>query len=105
MLGHDTGITRLRDGAIDKGRGNMDLEAFGLAESKDDSLKALHFILQAWEDGAANGLAPEQMAYAALFTALSDLVAAYGEEAVAVLTTGLGARIKSGEFTLPRAAH
>jgi hypothetical protein len=32
-------------------------------------------------------------------------VAAYGEDAVAVLATGLGTRIRSGEFTLPRAAH
>jgi len=83
----------------------MDLEAFGLAETEDDSLKALHFILQAWEDGAANGLAPEQMAYAALFTALSDLVASFGEDAVAKLTMGLGQRIKSGEFTMPQQAH
>ena len=83
----------------------MDLDDFGLAESNDESLRALHFILQAWEDGAASGLAPEHMAYAALFTALSDLVAAYGEDAVAVLATGLGSRIRSGEFTLPRAAH
>ena len=82
----------------------MDLEAFGgLADSDDDSLRALHLILQAWEDGAASGLAPEQMAYAALFTALSDLVAAYGEDAVALLATNLGPRIKSGEFSLARA--
>lgn len=81
----------------------MDLEAFGLADSEDDSLRALHFILQAWEDGTADGLAPEQMAYAALFTALSDLVAAYGEDAVAKLASNLGHRIRSGEFTLARA--
>ena len=74
----------------------MDLESFGLADSDDESLRALHLILQAWEDGAASGLAPEQMAYAALFTALSDLVAAYGEDAVALLTANLGPRIKSG---------
>lgn len=83
----------------------MELDDFGLAASEDDLLRALHFILQAWEDGAASGLAPEHMAYAALFTALSDLVAAYGEDAVAGLATGLGTRIRSGEFTLPRAAH
>lgn len=83
----------------------MDLDDFGLGTSEDESLRALHLILQAWEDGAASGLAPEQMAYAALFTALSDLVAAYGEDAVAGLATGLCSRIRSGEFTLPRAAH
>ena len=74
----------------------MDLEEFGLADSDDDSLRALHLILQAWEDGAA---------YAALFTALSDLVGAYGEDAVALLATNLGQRIKSGEFSLSRARH
>lgn len=84
----------------------MDLEAFvGLADSDDESLRALHIILQAWEDGTASGLAPEQMAYAALFTALSDLVAAYGEDAVAALASNLGPRIKSGEFSLARARH
>ena len=83
----------------------MDLEEFGLADSDDDSLRALHLILQAWEDGAASGLAPEQMAYAALFTALSDLVGAYGEDAVALLATNLGQRIESGEFSLSRARH
>ena len=40
------------------------------------------------------------MAYAAIYTALSDLVSAYGEDAVADLTQGLGPRVRSGEFTL-----
>jgi hypothetical protein len=89
-----------------KGRtGNMELESLGLGKSDDASLRALNLILEAWEEGAANGLAPELMAYAALFTAISDLVAAYGEEAVAMLANGLGPRIKSGEFTLSRARH
>lgn len=50
-----------------------------LADSKEDSLVALNFILEAWEEGAGRGIAPELMAYAALYTALTDLVAAYGE--------------------------
>lgn len=83
----------------------MDLETFRLGQSDDASLRALNIILEAWEEGAANGLAPELMAYAALFTALSDLVAAYGEDAVVLLADGLGPRIKSGEFTLSRAHH
>ena len=74
----------------------------GLAESSDESLRALNFILEAWEEGAADGIAPELLAYAALYTALSDLVAAYGEDAVARLTAGLGPRVQSGEFTLYR---
>ena len=72
----------------------------GLADSDDDSLRALDCILDAWEAGATSGIKPELMAYAAIYTALSDLVAAYGEDAVAELAGGLVARVRSGEFTL-----
>ena len=105
MLGNARGRQAFWYGTSDIGRGIMELEAFGLADSDDESLKALHLILQAWEDGAASGLAPEIMAYAALFTALSDLVGAYGEDAVVLLADGLGPRIKSGEFSLRRVHH
>ncbi len=77
----------------------------GLAEANDESLRALDIILGAWEEGAESGIAPELMAYAALYTALSDLVAAFGEEAVATLATGLSARVQAGEFTLYDAQH
>jgi hypothetical protein len=70
--------------------------------SKDESLRALSVILEAWEDGLTKGIAPELIAYAALYTALSDLVASYGEEAVAKLALGLGPRVESGEFTVHR---
>ena len=80
----------------------MTTTGLGLANSSDESLRALNFILEAWEEGAADGIAPELLAYAALYTALSDLVAAYGEDAVAKLTAGLGPRVQSGEFTLYR---
>lgn len=77
----------------------------GLAEANDESLRALDIILGAWEEGAESGIAPELMAYAALYTALSDLVAAFGEEAVATLATGLSARVQAGQFTLYDAQH
>jgi len=48
------------------------------------------------------GIAPELMAYAALYTALTDLVGSFGEESVISLVNGLGARVKKGEFTLYR---
>jgi len=67
---------------------------------KSDSYKALSLILDAWDRGADQGIAPELMAYAALFTALTDLVATYGEEAVANLARGLDERVRQGEFTL-----
>jgi len=73
-----------------------------LSKSSDASLKALGLILDAWDEGADAGVAPELMAYAALFTALTDLVEAYGEEAVDKLLKGLISRVAGGEFTVAR---
>lgn len=70
-------------------------------EGSEDSLRALNLILAAWDEGEETGLAPELMAYAALFTALSDLIDIYGEDAVASLARGLERRVQSGEFTIP----
>lgn len=78
------------------------MELNELAESEDPSFLALSLILAAWDEGTENGVTPEHMAYAALFTALSDLVSIYGEDAVVKLTHGLEKRITSGEFTLNR---
>ena len=74
----------------------------GLADSNDDSLQALNYILEAWEEGTGSGIAPELMAYAALYTALTDLVSSYGEDSVAILIDGLRPRLMKGEFSLPR---
>ena len=70
------------------------------SDNKSDSFKALSLILEAWDEGADQGIAPELMAYAALFTALTDLVAAFGEDAVASLARGLDERVRQGEFTM-----
>jgi hypothetical protein len=76
------------------------LPIMDLSDRKDDHLKALHCILEAWEDGAEKGIPPELMAYAALYTALTDLVGAYGEDHVARMTDGLRGRLMKGEFTV-----
>jgi len=68
----------------------------------DESVEALHFILEAWEEGTDCGIAPELMAYAAIYTALTDLVTTFGEEAVVKLVEGLAGRVRAGEFTLYR---
>jgi hypothetical protein len=78
------------------------METFDIKDSDDTSFKALGLILAAWDEGAESGVAPEQMAYAALFTAFSDLVSLYGEEAVMKLARGLEQRVAQGEFTLGR---
>ncbi|MET0192148.1 MAG: hypothetical protein ABW200_02120 [Hyphomicrobiaceae bacterium] len=78
------------------------MQALGLAKSDDPSVKALSYILEAWEEGTESGIAPELMAYAALYTALTDLVASYGEESVISLVTSLVPRVQKGEFTIYR---
>ncbi len=76
------------------------MRALGLQSSTDDSLRAFQFILEAWEEGAEQGIAPELMAYAALYTALTDLVGAFGEDNVSTLVAGLRERVLGGEFTV-----
>ena len=49
-----------------------------------------------------SGIAPELMAYAAIYTALTDLVTTFGEDPVVRLVDGFGARVRAGEFTLYR---
>ena len=78
------------------------MEIHQLAKSSDASLVALGIILDAWDEGADAGVAPELMAYAALFTALTDLVGAFGEDAVGSLLIGLVGRVAKGEFTVAR---
>lgn len=76
------------------------MDASQLATNDDDTLKALGLILEAWDEGAESGVAPELMAYAAIYAALTDLVAAFGEESVAEMALGLARRVNAGEFTL-----
>ena len=78
------------------------IQAVGPAASEDARVQALNYILEAWEEGTESGIAPELMAYAAIYTALTDLVASFGEESVVVLINGLAPRVKKGEFTLYR---
>jgi hypothetical protein len=81
------------------------MPALGMAQSSDESVKALNYILEAWEEGTESGIAPELMAYAAIYTALTDLVAAFGEDSVITLVNGLVPRVQKGEFTLCRSRH
>ncbi|MGQ0456479.1 MAG: hypothetical protein ACT4OU_05400 [Hyphomicrobium sp.] len=84
------------------GSRGVDMQCFQDLEAENPNLKALDLILAAWDEGVDTGVQPQQMAYAALFTALTDLVAIYGEDAVIHLTRGLENRIVEGEFTLAR---
>jgi predicted YcjX-like family ATPase len=61
---------------------------------------ALRYILEAWEEAIYDGINPDAVATAAIFAALSDMIASYGEEPVAVMCERLPERIRSGEFTV-----
>jgi len=69
---------------------------------KKDKQTALRYLLDAWEEAVYDGVDPDVLSSAAIFTALSDMVATYGEEAVSSMTDGLSQRIKNGEFTVDR---
>jgi hypothetical protein len=61
---------------------------------------ALRYILDAWEEAIYEGLDPDAIATAAIFAALSDMIASYGDEPVAAMCERLPERVRAGEFTL-----
>lgn len=73
-----------------------------LEEEESQSQSALRYILEAWEEAVHDGIEPENLAHAAIFAALCDLVSAFGEDATAKMTEGLAKRIEHGEFTIHR---
>lgn len=66
---------------------------------KGDSHDALRLMVSAWEEGTDAGISPETMALAALYTGLSDLIGAKGEDHVAILMERLATRVRGGEFS------
>ncbi len=62
---------------------------------------ALRYILDAWEEALFDGIDSDCVATAAIFAALSDMIAAYGEEPVANMTE-LCPSASAGEFTIVR---
>jgi hypothetical protein len=68
----------------------------------DQRRMALQNILDAWDEALTDGVSADILATTAIFAALSDMVEAYGEEAVAEMAAGLADRVRQGEFTLNR---
>ena len=62
-------------------------------------------ISAVWQDALGAGIEPEVLAHVAIFAAFGDLVATYGESAVADFAERLSGRIAAGEFTIPPACH
>ena len=61
---------------------------------------ALSFLLEAWSEARMEGVDGDCLAQASLFSALSELVTTYGEDATAKFAEGLPARIRNGEFSI-----
>ena len=70
------------------------------APTQQEKHAALRYILEAWEEAVYDGLDPDAIATAAIFAALSDMIATYGEEPVAQMCARLPERIRQGEFTV-----
>lgn len=71
-------------------------------KAQEPNHAALRYILDAWEEAVYDGFDPDCIATAAIFAALADLIATYGEEPVAQLAARLPERIRVGEFTVNR---
>jgi hypothetical protein len=77
---------------------------------EDDALKlqkreAYQRLGALWRDALGAGIEPDILAHVALFAALGDLVATYGEAAVADFAERLPGRIAAGEFTISASVH
>jgi hypothetical protein len=68
--------------------------------SEDERRAAFNYISEAWEEARFDGIDGDCLAQVALFSALNELVATYGEEATCRYTEGLAERIRAGEFTV-----
>ncbi len=67
---------------------------------QDQKMVALSYLHEAWAEALHDGIDGDCIAQACLFSALSEMVGTYGEEATAKFTEGLSARIRRGEFSV-----
>ena len=76
-----------------------------LLKEREARNTALRHIIEAWDEALMSGVHPEQMASAMLYAAITELVGAHGEEAVADMIASLPERIRRGEYTLYEQRH
>jgi hypothetical protein len=67
---------------------------------REQKQAALDLLQDAWVESRLHGVDGDCMAQICLFTAFSELVSTYGEEAAARYAEGLSARISNGEFSV-----
>ena len=61
---------------------------------------ALSYVTEAFAEAELDGLDADYMAHAALFAAFMELVATYGEDAVAEYASTLPDKIRTGAFSM-----
>ncbi|MCA1297845.1 hypothetical protein [Stappia indica] len=76
-----------------------------MVSDQDIRQMALGYIDEAFAEAIADGIDPAAVSHAALFTAFADLVASFGEEAVAALAEEFPERVRRGDYTLNRPLH
>ena len=69
-------------------------------QDHEQKIAALDLVQEAWVESRLHGVDGDCMAQICLFTAFSELVSTYGEEAAARYAEGLAARISNGEFSI-----
>jgi hypothetical protein len=76
------------------------LSAQGMLSDSEQKQAALSYLHEAWAEASHDGIDADCIAQACLFSALSEMVATYGEEATAKFAEGLSERIIRGEFSV-----
>jgi hypothetical protein len=77
--------------------------AYHLTDTTEEKRAALAYLTEAFAEAQLDGLDGDCVAHAALFAAFHELIATYGEEAVARFAESLPERIRGGGFsTAPR---
>ena len=71
-----------------------------IAADREQKRAALDLLHEAWIEARLHGVDGDCMAQICLFTAFSELVSTYGEDAAARYAAGLPERIANGEFSI-----
>jgi hypothetical protein len=76
------------------------IEVAAPASDHEQKRAALTYLRQAWIEARIDGIDGDCLAQACLFSAFTELVTTYGEEASARFAEDLAGRIRNGEFSL-----
>jgi len=71
-----------------------------MQSDREQKQTALNYLSEAWAEALHDGVDGDCLAQASLFTAFAELVATYGEDAVAKFVEGLPGRVRNGEFSI-----